>query len=204
MSDANVTQSNRLVLFLGLAMALGPLTALSLGNKYADEETRERANAGLENAEPVDVLARYGKPNGVPSYASDKHVLDLVTGSGLFDDFETMLTATGIADQLTGGDYTLFVPSDEAFSRMSPEQRAALLNDKDAMSRIVSKHIIPGRYTATDLMQMQQARTLDGEMIPVGTSSEAGGHIGVGGAGVVKTNLFAADGVVHVIDRPIM
>jgi hypothetical protein len=45
---------------LGLAMALGPLTALSLGTRYAGEETWARANAGLENAPPATPIDAYG------------------------------------------------------------------------------------------------------------------------------------------------
>lgn len=191
------------VAFLGLAMALGPLTALSLGSRYADEETWARANAGLENAQPVSRLAAYGVSGdsaALPDYASGKTIVDVLAGSGVFDTFEEAIKAAGLDQKLSADEpFTLFVPSDEAFAKMSAEQRAALLADEATLA----KHVVPGRYTVTDLMEMQSARTLDGASIEVGPSANLNGHLGVGGAELVQTNLFAANGIVHVIDRVI-
>jgi uncharacterized surface protein with fasciclin (FAS1) repeats len=201
MTDS-INRSNRLTVIFGLAMALGPLTALSFGSKYASDETVARAQAGLKNAEPTDVLGKYGDVDGVPSYASSKTLADVLAGSGVFDEFETAIKAAGKDDVLTGGGaYTLFVPSDDAFKALSDEQRAALRDDPEALAALVSKHIIPGRYSATDLMQMSEARTLDGSSLPVGPNASVDGHIGFGGSEVTKTNIHAANGIVHVIDR---
>lgn len=199
MSDSTKTSSN-LVVILGLAMALGPLTALSLGSKYAGEETRARAQAGLENAKPVDQLGRY--ESGTAPVAG-KSIADVVSESALFDSFEVALKAAGADSILSGADtYTVFVPSDEGFAKLPSAQREALLKDKDAMAAWVAQHIVPGRYTATDLMQMREARTLNGDTIAVGPSANSNGHIGFGSAEVVKSNIQAANGIVHVIDRP--
>lgn len=201
MTDST-TRSHRLVVILGLSMALGPLTALSFGSKYADEETFARAQAGLQNAKPTDVLGKYGDVDGVPSYASSKTLADVLSGSGVFDDFRMAMQAIDKADLLTGsGTYTLFVPSDEAFAKLSDEQRAALRDDPAALASLISKHIVPGRYSATDLMQMREARTIDGTSIAVGPTASAGGHIGFGSSDVVQSNLHATNGIVHVIDR---
>ena len=205
MSDSTKRISYVPVAILGLAMGLGPLTALSLGTRYAGEETWARANAGLENYTPISRLAPYGATGataGVPEYASDKTLTDVLKGSGVFDSFEEAVAATGLENTLSSdGNYTLFVPSDEAFAKLPAEQRAAMLADKTALAAMLSKHIVPGRYTATDLMEMRQAKALDGSTIEVGPSARFNGHVGVGGAEVVKTNLFASNGIVHVVDR---
>jgi uncharacterized surface protein with fasciclin (FAS1) repeats len=201
MTDST-TRSHRLTVILGLSMALGPLTALSFGSKYADEETIARAQAGLKNAIPTDVLGMYGDVNSVPSYASSKTLSDVLAGSGVFDEFQDAIQASGKADLLTGnGAYTLFVPSDEAFAKLSVEQREALRNDPEALAALVSKHIVPGRYSATDLMQMREARTIDGASTPVGPTASVDGHIGYGVSDIVKSNIHASNGIVHVIDR---
>jgi uncharacterized surface protein with fasciclin (FAS1) repeats len=192
-------RSNRLVVILGLGMALGPLTALSFGSKYADEETLARAQAGLQNAQPADVLGRYGDVDGVPSYASSKTLADVLAGSGVFDEFEAAINVSDKADVLTGtGTYTLFVPSDEAFAELSEEQRAELHNNPAAL---ISKYIVPGRYSATDLMQMSEVRTLDGSRVSVGPGASPDGHIGFGGSDVIQSNIHASNGIVHVLDR---
>ncbi|MGB5736487.1 MAG: fasciclin domain-containing protein [Thiohalocapsa sp.] len=207
MSEATKQINYGPVAILGLAMALGPLTALSLGSRYAGEETWERANAGLENYTPVSRLAPYGATGataGVPDYAQDKTLVDVLSGSGVFGTFGAAVADTGLTSTLTSTDsYTIFVPSDEAFARLPTEQREALLSDKAAMEAMLSNHIVPGRYTATDLMEMRQARTLGGSTVEVGPSAKYNGHVGIGGAEVVKTNLFASNGIVHVVDNVI-
>lgn len=208
MTDSTNRPNYGPVVFFGLAMALGPLTALSLGTRYAGEETWARANAGLENYTPGSPLAAYGPTGdtaGVPSYAKDKSVADVLAGSGIFDAFQEAVKTAGLEHTFTeSGAHTVFVPSDEAFARLPEDQRNALLTDKAALQAMVAKHIVPGRYTATDLMQMKQARALDGSSLAVGPSAQFNGSVGVGGAEVVKTNLFAANGIVHVIDRVIL
>ena len=207
MSDSTKRINYVPVAILGLAMGLGPLTALSLGTRYADEETWARANAGLENYTPVSRLAPYGATGataGEPEYASGKTLADVLKGSGVFDSFEEAVAATDLESSLSSdGYYTVFVPSDEAFAKLPADQRDAMLADKTALAAMLSKHIVPGRYTATDLMEMRQAKALDGSTIEVEPSARFNGHVGVGGAEVVKTDLFASNGIVHVVDRVI-
>ena len=192
---------------LGLAMALGPLTALSLGTRYAGEETWARANAGLENAKPATPIDAYGvsgEAGAVPAYASNKSLADVLAGSGVFDTFEQAVKAAGLEQKFAAsGDYTLFVPSDEAFARMPAAQRDALMSDPAALTALIEKHAVQGRYTVADLMQKREARTIDGSRVDVGPSARYNGHIGIGGAELVQTNLFASNGVVHVVDRVI-
>lgn len=201
MTDST-TRSNRLFVILGLSMALGPLTALSLGSKYASEETLARAQAGSQNAQSTDMFDQYGAVNGVPSYASSRTLADVLSGSGVFDEFRAAIEASDRADLLTGNSaYTLFVPSDEAFAKLTDEQRAALREDPAALAALVTKHIVPGRYSATDLMQMREARTIGGETTAVGPTASINGHIGFGSSNLVKSNIHASNGIVHVIDR---
>jgi uncharacterized surface protein with fasciclin (FAS1) repeats len=187
----------------GLAMALGPLTALSVGSRYADEATFERANAALKNAKPQDMLAPYDV-QGVPAYASGKTVADILASSGVFGSFEQALELAGIDRELAAaGEYTVFAPSDEAFADMSEAERQALLADKEKLAALVKKHIVPGRHTATDLIQSETVQAMDGSTLDIGPSARFNGHVGVANAEVVKTGLYAANGVVHVIDRVI-
>lgn len=207
MADSTKRINYSPVMIFGLTMALGPLAALSLGSRYADEETLARANAGRDNYTPTTSLAAYG-PSGsaaaVPEYARDKNVVDILAGSGVFGTFAQAIAAAGLSDRLSGLEgYTLFVPSEEAFTKMANSDRAALLNDRNKLSAFLDEHMIPGRFTATDLMTMGQATTKAGTTVDVGPSARYDGHVGVGGAEVIKTNLFAANGIVHVVDRVI-
>jgi uncharacterized surface protein with fasciclin (FAS1) repeats len=204
MNKTDPNRYNRPAIILGLAMALGPLTALSFGTKFADEETWDRARAGLENVEVERTLDPYGDGDSTPAYARDRSIDDVLAGAAIFGTFREALAAVGDQGNLNGGVYTVLVPTDSAFDGIPAERMQALMDDPAALSRFVAKHIIPGRYTATDLMQMREARTLGGDMISVGASSATGGNLAAGGAEVVKSNIFAKNGVVHVLERPIL
>ena len=178
-----------LVLF-GLAMALGPLAALSLGSRYAGPETIARAQAGAANAEPRDTYALYDV-EATPASARDTLLADIIQNSGTFDSFSAAISLAGLDDYLTGSrNYTLFVPSDEAFANMPASDREALLADEDALAALVNKHSVPGRHSKADLargdMQMQ---AMDGSMLKVGPTAEFNGHVGVANAQVVWTDL---------------
>ncbi len=207
MIDTNTTSAKKPnyvpLVVLGLGMALGPLTALSLGSRYAGEETLARANIAAENAQPKDMLSEYA-PRGVPAYAAGKTLEDLLAGSGVFGSFKQILALSGMSDTLRdGGEYTLFVPSDEAISKMPEAEREALLADPEKLAALVKKHVVPGRHTAADLLQSELVQAMDGSTLNLGPSARFNGHVGVANAEVVKTGLYAANGVVHVIDRVI-
>jgi uncharacterized surface protein with fasciclin (FAS1) repeats len=188
---------------VGLAMALGPLTALSVGSRYAPPETFERANAALENAEPKDMLAPYDV-QGVPAYASGKTLADILHSSGVFGSFQEAVKLAGLDDMLSDAEpHTIFAPSDEAFAKMSDAERQVLLTDREALAALIKKHVVPGRHTATDLIQSERVQAMDGSELEIGPSARFNGHVGVNNAEVVKTGLYAANGVVHVIDRVI-
>jgi uncharacterized surface protein with fasciclin (FAS1) repeats len=203
MSESTKSVNYTPAVVLGLAMALGPLTALSLGSRYAGPETIARANVGAENAAPRDILGEYDV-QGVPAYASGKTVSDILASAGMFGSFEQALESSGISRELAAsGDYTIFAPSNDAFSKMSESERQALLSDKDALAALVKRHIVPGRHTATDLMQSERVQALDGSELAIGPSARFNGHVGVQNAQVIKTGLYASNGVVHVTDRVI-
>jgi uncharacterized surface protein with fasciclin (FAS1) repeats len=64
-----------------------------------------------------------------------------------FNTFLSVLSTTGLNDLLTAqGPYILFPPSDAAFAALSPEQRAALLADPQALVAMLRGLIVPGYY----------------------------------------------------------
>lgn len=195
------------VVFLGLAMALGPLAALSVGSRYADEETLARANAGRDANTSVNPLATYGSSGATaatPDYAKDKTVVDVLNGSGVFETLTRALNATGLDVTLSNtSDFTLFAPSEQAFAKMSDQELNMLLTDKEALTAFIASHIIPGRHTAVDLMTMKTSETKAGTIVDIGPSTRYDGQVGIGGAKVIKTDLFAANGIVHVVDHVI-
>jgi uncharacterized surface protein with fasciclin (FAS1) repeats len=203
MPEQNFRKMNNRVVALGLVMALGPLTALSFGTKYADEETWERAQAALETAQPRDDFSVYGSPDGTPAYAADKSLKDVLSGAGIFSKFEDALQAAKMEAELDGsGNYTVLVPTNDAFAKLPQDQLQAIMADPQALAQLVSNHVIPSRITATEMLQAASSRVRD--LNDKEISVDDRGHLAVNGAEIVRPNIFTRNGVVHVIDRVIM
>jgi uncharacterized surface protein with fasciclin (FAS1) repeats len=199
MSNSNAPGMNPLTVVLGLAITLGPLTALSFGSKYAGEETLERARAGLVNAKPTDPFAGYDSTR-TPGYGADKTLADITGGAAIFSQLQAAIEAAGVGALLEGDEpYTVFAPSNDAFASVPQEQLEALMADPQTLQQVVAAHIVPGRLSTTDLMQGRPAASLAGQPLPVGIQ----GNIKVGEAKVTQS-IVAKNGIVHVIDRVMM
>jgi hypothetical protein len=96
----------------------------------------------------------------------------------------------------TGGPYTLFLPTDGAFSRHSGETLDAVIHDRSALRSLVKSHIVPGTILASDLQPGSRLVSLDGGAI----SAEYVGRPFVNGAAVIGSAELE-HGVVHFVDR---
>ena len=135
----------------------------------------------------------------------------------------------GLVDTLSGpGPFTIFVPSDAAFDRLSSDQQANLIADPEKLARVLKYHIVPGYYNADDLLDRLFLKTLGWErlrvwsdisMVPLGeeeidTPNDALSYIArntvttavresitINGAHVIRANIMADNGIMHVIDE---
>jgi uncharacterized surface protein with fasciclin (FAS1) repeats len=200
MKQETLQKRNRMGLAAVVIIALFPLALLTLGPRFATEEMEERAEAGERNNEPAQRFpdSAYGLPQ-VTGAAADTTVVDVTRDSGLFQRFNDALQQAGFEQVLNGpGPLTLFAPTDEAFEALPAEQRDALLQDRERLTALLSNHIVRGRLSATDLLQRDQVQTLGGETLRI----DAGGGpaISFGNADIVRADLVAGNGVVHIVD----
>lgn len=108
----------------------------------------------------------------------------------------TNLGAYGIGIVLNGNEpYTVFAPTDEAFAKIPKADLDALLKDKARLSDVLAYHVIPGKVMAADV-KAGKVKTVKGSELTVTTS----GGVMVNNAKVIKTDIVAGNGVVHVID----
>jgi len=62
-------------------------------------------------------------------------------------------SVVGLVETLGGpGPFTIFVPTDEAFDRLSGDQKTNLLNDPGKMAKVMKYHLVPGLYMADDML----------------------------------------------------
>jgi uncharacterized surface protein with fasciclin (FAS1) repeats len=109
--------------------------------------------------------------------------------------------AAGLVDTLKGpGPFTVFAPTDAAFAKIPKAKLDALLKDKEALTKVLTYHVVPGKVMAADV-KPGMVKTVEGNAFKVSTS---GGKVMVDKATVTKTDIAADNGVIHVIDTVIM
>jgi uncharacterized surface protein with fasciclin (FAS1) repeats len=133
-----------------------------------------------------------------------KDVVDTAVAAGSFKTLAKALEAAGLVQTLKGsGPFTVFAPTDEAFAKLPPGTLETLLKpeNKAQLQRILTYHVVAGRVTAADVVKLHAAKTVSGDTIAIVVTS---GGVMVGDAHVVKTDIAATNGVIHVIDTVLL
>jgi uncharacterized surface protein with fasciclin (FAS1) repeats len=124
-------------------------------------------------------------------------VLDITAESALFETYHRAVTEADFGGVLNGpGPFTLFVPTDEAFAKLANARRQQLESGGNEAIAMLSDHVVRGRLAATDLMQRGRVETLSGNEVAV----TGGDALHFGKARIIKSNLVAGNGIVHVVD----
>lgn len=136
-----------------------------------------------------------------------KDIVDTAVGAGTFKTLAAALGAADLVATLKGeGPFTVFAPTDEAFAKLPAGTVENLLKpeNKEKLKEILLLHVVPGNVYAADVVKLTEAKTAGGKVVKV--STEGGVKVGTatGLANVVKTDIKAKNGVIHVIDAVIL
>ena len=132
--------------------------------------------------------------------AQAKDIVDTAVAAGSFKTLATALTAAGLVDTLKGkGPFTVFAPTDEAFAKVPKADLDALLKDKAKLTAVLTYHVVAGKVMAADV-KAGKVKTVQGSELTVTTM----GGVKVDNANVVKTDIVADNGVIHVIDSVVI
>jgi uncharacterized surface protein with fasciclin (FAS1) repeats len=132
---------------------------------------------------------------------SQKDIVDTAQAAGSFKTLATALKAAGLIDTLKGpGPFTVFAPTDEAFAKIPKADLDALIADKAKLTKVLTYHVVAGKVMAADVMKIKEAKTVEGQMVKIDTSN----GVKINGANVVKADVEASNGVIHVIDSVIL
>ena len=132
--------------------------------------------------------------------AQAKDIVDTAVGAGSFKTLAAALGAAGLVDTLKGkGPFTVFAPTDEAFAKIPKADLDALLKDKAKLTAILTYHVVPGKVMAADV-RAGKVKTVQGSELTISTT----GGVMVDNAKVVKTDIVADNGVIHVIDSVVI
>lgn len=128
--------------------------------------------------------------------APSQDIVETAVANGSFKSLTAAVRSAGLVKALRGdGPFTVFAPTDAAFAQLSAKP------DRAALQRILKFHVIPGRVTASALLSMNRAQTLNGQRLEFRLD---GGRLQVNGGTVTTANLECSNGIIHVIDRVLM
>ncbi|MFT5141531.1 MAG: transforming growth factor-beta-induced protein [Rhodothermales bacterium] len=146
----------------------------------------------------VFALSLFGTSQAAGQPAHDD-IVDVAVGAGQFNTLVAAVKAAGLVETLRGdGPFTVFAPTDEAFSKLPrgtveqlllPENRADLV-------ALLTFHVVSGRIPSDKLLSTTSAKTVNGKSLPIG--------LRIGNASVIQADVSASNGVIHVIDSVLM
>jgi len=131
-------------------------------------------------------------------------IVDTAVAAGSFNTLAAALKAAGLVDTLKGqGPFTVFAPTDEAFAKLPAGTVEELLKpeNKAKLTAILTYHVVPGSVMASKVVTLNSAKTVNGQNVTIKVN---GGTVMVDGAKVLKTDIAATNGVIHVIDSVIL
>lgn len=143
---------------------------------------------------------------GLPSLAAEKDIVDTAVSAGSFQTLVTAVKAADLVETLKGaGPFTVLAPTDEAFKKLPAGTVESLLKpeNKAKLAAILKYHVIPAKAMAADVVKLdgKKVKTVQGSEVAVTVKD---GTVNVNGAKVVKTDIVASNGVIHVIDQVIL
>jgi len=136
--------------------------------------------------------------------ATNQDIVDTAVGAGQFKTLAAALKAADLVGTLKGsGPFTVFAPTDEAFAKLPAGTVENLLKpeNKAKLTAILTYHVVPGAVKAEQVTKLDEAKTVNGAMVKVSTDD---GKVMINDATVVKADVAASNGVIHVIDKVIL
>jgi len=153
----------------------------------------------------TDIEAGNGVIHVIDDVLAPQPILDLVQTAQKAGTFETLIVAVnaaGLTETLRGaGPFTIFAPTDEAFAALPAGTLEALLADPDALAAVLTYHVVASEVPAAQVVGLTSATTVNGADVSISTS---GGGVMVNDADVITTDVYATNGVIHVIDKVLL
>ncbi|MBD2016367.1 fasciclin domain-containing protein [Microcoleus sp. FACHB-53] len=128
-------------------------------------------------------------------------IVDTAVSAGSFKTLVAAVQAAGLVDTLKGaGPFTVFAPTDEAFSKLPAGTVDSLLKDIPQLTKILTYHVVSGKVLSSDVVKLDKATTVQGSDVKI----DASNGVKVNDATVVTPDVEADNGVIHVIDSVLL
>mgnify|MGYP000255311689 CR=1 FL=1 len=134
--------------------------------------------------------------------AVQNDIVQTAISAGNFTTLATALTEAGLVDALKGeGPFTVFAPTDEAFKNLPDGALEGLLKDKEALKNVLLYHVVSGKVSSKEVVDLNQATTLNGSDLKIKTED---GKVMINDANVTGADVMASNGIIHIIDKVLL
>lgn len=200
----NIYGVNKMRKFFSLLVGMGVLATPVVAQQCQSNKAKTvRVVSGHQETCPLS-----GKVVAVSTAAEQgdgKSVVDIAVANKDFSTLVAAVKAAGLVETLSGkGPFTVFAPTNAAFAKLPKGTVESLLKpeNKDQLVSILTYHVVPGKVMASDVVKIDEAKSVQGQMIKVEVKD--GSVILNGSSKVVKTDIVGSNGVIHVIDSVIL
>jgi len=144
----------------------------------------------------------HGEAHTHADQASNADIVAVAASAGSFETLVAAVQAAGLVEVLqSDGPFTVFAPTDDAFAKLPAGTVEMLLANPDKLKQVLLYHVVPGKVTASEVAGLSSATTAQGSDVAI---KLADGSVMIDDATVVKTDIMASNGVIHVIDTVIV
>lgn len=136
--------------------------------------------------------------------AEKKDIVDTAVANGSFKTLAAALEAGDLIDTLkSDGPFTVFAPTDEAFAKLPDGTVEMLLmpENKDKLVAILTYHVVPGKISAAEVVKLDSATTVNSSDVRISVRDNS---VFINDARVVIADVYASNGVIHVVDTVIL
>lgn len=184
---------------LGGTLVLASLTTTACSDDNKSTETPAAAESLTADLEGTNSLIN---PQDTASdedlRGKKKNLVELVVNGKEFSTLEALVIQAGLVDTLKNGEFTVFAPTDAAFAKLPKEVVDYLLSDKEALTKVLLYHVTAGSLKAEAVLVTPEIETAAMESVSIQLK---GGKPFVNDSQIIKTDILASNGVIHVIDN---
>lgn len=99
------------------------------------------------------------------------------------------------------GPYTVFAPNNDAFNKIPKKDLENLLKNKKELSDVLKYHVVSGKVKAKDVSKLKKTKSLLGQDLNIKIKDD---KVWINDSNVVKTDIETSNGIIHVIDSPLI
>lgn len=194
-----------LFLLLPAAVLLAACSTTSSPSPSPTSQSMNNDAMESNSAMMASPKAEEGVMVGGAMMVPSKDIVDNAVGSKDHTTLVAAVTAAGLVETLKGpGPFTVFAPTNAAFEKLPAGTVEGLLKPekKADLTKVLTYHVVPGRYTAKDITNGLKLKTVQGQEL---TFAVANGMVTINGSSKVTiADVISSNGVTHVVDSVIL